>query len=91
MTMKINLGRNGRVGVEKEECYIVLARLGVRAGGLATQINLLAAGIPTRRAIFPPLNCPGPCQGDEEASLTPEKGEGPRGVGVGEPPMKLTR
>ena len=81
MTMKINLGRNGRVGVEWEERYMVLARLGGQQ-----QINLLAAGIPTRRAISPRLTVPGPRQG---ASLTPEKGEGPRGVG--EPPMKPTR
>ena len=53
MTMKINLGRNGRVGVEKEkeECLLRSARSGGLAGW-QQQINLLAAGIPTRRAIF---------------------------------------
>ena len=54
MTMKINLGRNGRVGVvekEKEECLLRIAR-SVGLAGWQQQINLLAAGIPTRRAIF---------------------------------------
>ena len=64
MTMKINLGRNGRVGVwrrrKRSACYVVLARVGWRAGNnklICSQREFRPEGP------FSALNCPAPCQG----------------------------